>query len=96
MDDAHLLPPHRFRPVARRPSLVLATQEDLTHRLEMKGFEVSTLSVTMLAGPGFLRRLVDRRMEWARRRPGPLPRIDEAELAALSARHGSDIRAIAQ
>jgi hypothetical protein len=41
-----------------------------------------------------LRAIVDRRLEWARRAPGPVPVVPDAVLSVLIARHGTDVRAI--
>jgi hypothetical protein len=41
-----------------------------------------------------LRAIVNRRLEWARRGPGPVPAVPDAVLTLLVARHGTDVRAI--
>lgn len=94
VDDAHLLPRRLFRVLTERHGLVLATQESLAGRLEKRGFAVSTIPVVELLGRESVRRLVDRRLEWARRGPGPLPRIDDDHLDVLLGRHGTNIRAL--
>ena len=38
--------------------------------------------------------IVERRVEWARRGPGPVPVVPLRSLSALVARHGDDVRAI--
>ena len=44
--------------------------------------------------PERLGRIVRRRIEWARRSEGPVPKLDDALLHALVERHGDDIRGI--
>ncbi len=41
-----------------------------------------------------LRLVVDKRIEWARRAPGPVPFLTDADLDALIARFGDDLRSI--
>ena len=68
-----------------------------THRplgwLRGLGFRVETVEVGGLDAAG-LSALAARRLSWARRGPGPLPQVPPRTIAALLARHGSDVRAI--
>jgi hypothetical protein len=41
-----------------------------------------------------LRGIVERRIDWARRAPGPVPEVSDDALRALIRRHGDDVRAI--
>jgi hypothetical protein len=41
-----------------------------------------------------LRRIVERRISWARRTEGPVPQVPDTTLQALLLRHGDDLRAI--
>lgn len=94
VDDGHLLPWRLFRKVVRRRALVVATQTDLSRRLGKKGYEVSTIQAAGVLGQEGLRRLVDRRLEWARRSPGSVPRIPDSDLNALAELHGTNLRAL--
>jgi hypothetical protein len=88
------MPRSLLRVVTERYGLVLATQKSLAGRLEKRGFAVSTIPVVELLGRESIRRLVVRRLEWARRGPGALPRIPDADLDVLSAKHGPNVRAL--
>jgi len=95
IDEIQRVPRRRRRRLFHRPvSLVIATHEDLRGELGAAGFEVETIRV---AGGLDARRLVDilnRRIEAARRGPGPLPRGTEATARVMIDRFGDDLRAI--
>ena len=73
---------------------MLATHRDLGRTLRRSGFRVRTLPVPPRVDLPALRRMVDRRLAWARRAEGPLPRITDETLRALLDRHGADLRAV--
>lgn len=77
------------RALWRRPaSFAFGSHRDLG--AELAGLEVRTIP----PGAPRLREIVERRLEWARRGPGRIPTVPDRTLAALSARHGGDVRAI--
>lgn len=94
VDDAHLLPWRLRARLRDRRALVLATHRDLEKMLRRRGYDVRTLDVPSLATGPRLRRIVDRRIEHARRAPGPVPHIPDGDLEALLRRHGPDLRAV--
>jgi hypothetical protein len=90
----HLRARARRRLYRRARSLVAGTHEDLTPELTRAGYEVETVCVARRLTPDLLREILARRLEWARRGPGPLPRVSQAACVALVARFGDDVRAI--
>lgn len=94
VDEAQRLAPlERARLFAREASFVLATHDSLGGELRAAGVEVLTHRVEAL-GPEQLAAFVERRLEWARLRPGPLPSVPLELLARLSREHGTDLRAL--
>ena len=94
LDDAHEMSRRIERLVCRYPLVAAATQVDLSRRFLRVGFRVETVDVGGDLDPGRLRRMVIRRMEWARRGPGPLPEIRVATLKNLLLEYGRNLRAI--
>jgi len=92
LDEAQRLRPADLRRLGARAGLVLAfgTHDDLS---PIVGRPLRTVRVDVV-GAARLRAIVDRRIEWARRAPGPVPRISDSALATLVARYGTDVRAI--
>ena len=91
LDEAQRLRPSLLRSVlAPNLAVALGTHEDLA---PAAGRPLRTVRVDAV-DVGRLRAIVDRRLEWARRGPGPIPVVTDAVLEALAARHGSDVRAI--
>lgn len=94
VDELHFVPPRaRARLLARGPGLVATTHGDHARELARAGLPHTLVPVGGLT-PGRLLAVVERRVEWARRGPGPVPRLGPATAAALVARHGDDLRAI--
>lgn len=95
VDDAHELPRGGLRRVvAGRRALILATRVDLGPRLARQRLDVRTLQVAPLVTPRRVRRIVRRRLDWARRTPGPLPSVEDRLTERLLSRHGTDLRAL--
>ena len=91
LDEAQRLRPRDLRRLLALPlTLVLGTHHDLS---PAAGRALRTVRVDVV-GAARLRAIIDRRIEWARRGPGPVPIVDDAAIARLLARHGSDVRAI--
>jgi hypothetical protein len=76
------------------PVVAVATQKDLAVSFRKAEFLVRTVKVADLVSLSLLEKMVARRMEWARRGPGPIPSVDEEALRSLLTRHGRDLRAI--
>jgi hypothetical protein len=98
LDEAERLPRWRrwqlFRQIAREDaSLVVAGHRDLTAEMERGGLQVTTEVVAGLDGEA-LRAIVERRLEWARAAPGPLPILGPGLTEALRRRFGDDLRGI--
>lgn len=81
------------RLLSRRASFVLATHASHAGELRRAGLAFRSVAVGASEGP-HLRAIVARRLEWARRGPGPLPAVADALLESLLSRHGDDARAI--
>ena len=108
LDDAHELAGEAWPAILTgRRVVVAATQRDLgpvlagshaaTARCGPAGagpVEVRTIRIAERIAPDHLDRIVARRLEWARRGPGPLPKVARATLVSLLARHGPDLRAV--
>lgn len=98
VDELHLLPPRtRAALLARRPGLVATTHADHTDELARANLPWAAHAVGGLTRDAVVDRLaaiVERRLLWARRGPGPGPVVPRGTLEALVARHGDDLRAI--
>ena len=92
LDEAQRLRPRDLRRLGTRADLALAfgTHDDLS---AIVGRRLRTVRVEVI-DVARLRAIVDRRLEWARRGPGPVPVVTDAVLATLVARHGTDVRAM--
>jgi hypothetical protein len=94
VDEVDRLPARaRRRLLRRRASFVLGTHGRHGPELEAAGLEWRRVEMGAL-GRSTLRRIVDRRIEGARRDTGPLPGIDDAVLDGLLAAHGQDVRSM--
>jgi hypothetical protein len=95
VDEIQRVPRRRRRRLfRRRVSLVIGTHEDFRKELADAGFEVETVRVAGALDPRRLVEILNRRIEAARRAPGPLPRITEPTARAMINRFGDDLRAI--
>ena len=92
LDEAQRVRPARLRALlATGRTLVLGTHADLS------ALSPRPVRTVRLGGAPSLERLeaiVTRRLEWARRGPGPVPRPTAATLTGLLAAHGGDLRAM--
>ncbi len=94
LDETQRLPHDlRRRIFSRNASFVIATHED--HSAELAQAQVETVSVH-LSGitPERLGQIIDRRLEWARRGPGPLPRLSTSRTLRLIEVYGDNLSAI--
>lgn len=98
LDELHLLPPRtRAALLARRPGLIATTHADHTDELARADLPWAAHAAGGLTPRAVVDRLaaiVERRLLWARRGPGPGPIVPRATLEVLVARHGDDLRAI--
>ncbi len=94
VDDAQELTESHLHRVFRFGAVAVATQKDLAVSFSKAGFQVRTERVKDRTDFFGLLQIVERRLEWARRGSGPLPRIEEGALRSLSLLHKHDLRAI--
>ncbi len=87
--------PRRLRRAlfARGTGLAIASHADHAREARRAGLEVVTVHPGRLLTPERLRAAMLRRLEWARRGPGPIPGLRLETARALIARHGDDVRA---
>jgi hypothetical protein len=94
VDDAQMLGKRMLVRVHRFPAVVAATQVDLEVSFRDAGFRVMTTWVPGRICPRLMGSIIDRRLEWARRASGPIPKVDEDAIDLLFRRHGHDLRAM--
>mgnify|MGYP000500927329 CR=1 FL=1 len=98
IDSFDLWPTRRRRRALRAVHrLACTTHVDLRPELQSMGFDVVTrrfgaASRTHLHG--LVRSVMERRIEHCRRREGPVPHLDDVDVARLIALFGDDIRAM--
>jgi hypothetical protein len=94
VDETQRLPRRTRRRLFRRgDSLAIGTHEDHARELRRAGSDFETVEVGGIT-VGRLERIVARRIEAARRGPGPLPRVPRRAAEAFVERFGDDVRAI--
>lgn len=94
VDSIEHLPRRRRRRLYRRAeTLALTTHDSLQAELQSAGYTVCTRIVDG-THVSTIAELIRRRIEHARRSPGPVPYIGTAGIGRLKTRFGSDIRAI--
>lgn len=96
VDEAQFLAPRRRRALYRSDvCLALGTPVSLAAELDAAGRAVHTVSLAERpVDAPFLRQMVSRRLEWARRDDGAVPHVRDAALTALLDRYGDNLRAI--
>jgi hypothetical protein len=95
LDEADHLPSYKRVWLLRRvPQVVLATHVDLSPSLRLAGHRSRIVDVARPADVSWLDQALNRRIAFFRREPGPVPRLDAATLADLSARFGDDLRSM--
>ena len=91
LDEAQRLRPQLLlRLFSQNRTLALGTHDDLSRFSDRPLRTVRFAGLTLAR----LRAILARRIEWARRGPGPVPVVSDASLQALLDRHASDVRAI--
>jgi hypothetical protein len=94
LDETQRLPPQlRRRIFSGRRSFVIGTHEDHSAELARAGIETVSIRLSGLP-PERLAEIIDRRLEWARRGPGPLPEVSPSKIAWLIATYGDNLSAI--
>lgn len=94
LDETQRLPWHtRHRLFRREVALALGTHRDHSRELARAGRRVETVHLTGFT-TATLRRIIERRIEWARRGPGPVPSLGPGSVARLHDRFDGDLRAI--
>jgi len=92
IDDGQAMGERLLANVLRFPTVVMATQKDLEAPFRQAGFRVRTVPVAERCSGHQLGEIVERRLEWARRAPGPIPEIHDGLGEALLRRYGHDLR----
>lgn len=91
LDEAQRARPRLLRRLLDRPlAVALGTHEDLSGAA---GRPLRTVRAGGLTADR-LGEILRRRIEWARRGPGPVPRVPAESVRRLIERHGDDVRAI--
>ncbi len=95
IDEIQRLPRRRRRRVFRRPvSLAIGTHQDVSSELVRAGFEVNSVKPSEQLDSRRLHQILNRRIEWARRGPGPLPQVGLQTIQEMIDRFGDDLRAV--
>jgi len=95
IDEMQRVPRRTRREVMRRGRpLVIGTHRDHTRELRRHGYAVETIRPAAEMDAARLREIVHRRIEWARRGDGDVPRVSESTISSLLSRYGDDVRAI--
>ncbi|MHC5111370.1 MAG: hypothetical protein ACYTHJ_16000 [Planctomycetota bacterium] len=84
----------RFRLFRGNRPMVLGTHVDFHDELGRAGRDVETIPVHSTMSARRLHALLSRRIQWARRSPGPVPQIAPATSQRLLAEFGPNVRAI--
>jgi hypothetical protein len=94
LDELQRLPAAARRRVLRRDgSFAIASHRDHTRELQSCGVQVHSVRLQG-CDVARLEAIVQRRIEWARRGPGAVPRLSPAAAQRLVDRFGDDIRAV--
>lgn len=94
LDETQRLPWRTRRRVFRRGvTLAIGTHRDHSGELARAGLRFETVRLDGFT-PVRVHRIIERRIEWARRAPGPVPWLGLDGVARLSDRFGGDLRAM--
>ena len=94
LDETQRLPRSLRKQVFFRPaSFVIGTHLDHSGELKKAGKEFRAVYLKGLAAEQ-LDRIIRRRIEWARRNPGPVPEVTIPEIQGLLRNYGDDVSAI--
>lgn len=94
LDETQRLPRSlRKRVFARKESYAIGTHYDHSKELKKAGLEYQSVCLKGLT-PTQLEQILRRRIEWARRSPGPVPEISPAKVVQLIEEYDDDVRSI--
>jgi hypothetical protein len=94
LDETQRLPRNlRRRIFSRSGSFVIGTHEDHSAELAKARIETVTIHLSGMT-PERLAQIIERRLEWARRGPGPLPHLSSSRISGLIGAYGDDLSAI--
>jgi hypothetical protein len=95
LDEFQLLPSSQRKRIYRTGlPLALATHVDYRRELESSGYRVQTVCPHEALTPDLVAAICERRIEAARRGPGPLPGVRGDTVTVLLQKFGADVRAI--
>jgi hypothetical protein len=94
LDDTQWLPASLCKRIfARQTSFVIGTLSDHSKELDKAGLEYISVQLKNNTVDN-VEMIIQRRIEWARRSPGPVPGVSESEIARLIQEYDGDTRAI--
>jgi hypothetical protein len=94
LDETQRLPQRtRHRVFRRHVAIAIGTHADHSRELARAGLRFETVRLDGFT-PARLHRIIERRIEWARRAPGLIPSLGPDGVARLSDRFDGDLRAI--
>jgi hypothetical protein len=94
LDETQRLPPRlRRRIFSRKGSFVIGTHEDHSPELAQAGIEAVSIHLSGMTAER-LAQIIERRLEWARRGPGPLPDLGASRITELIETYEDDLSAI--
>ncbi len=84
---------NRLRLYHTAERIALTTHHSVADELQTHGFDVRTVHPGV-QDPEQLKRIIDRRIEWARRDEGPVPELTLRDVRTLYDQFGSDLRSL--
>ncbi len=94
LDETQRLPRGlRGRIFSRKGSFVIGTHEDHSPELAWAGIELVSIHLSGMTAKR-LEEIIERRLEWARRGPGPLPCLSASKITQLIEAYNDDLSAI--
>jgi hypothetical protein len=95
IDEIQRLSPRRRRRVFRRQiSLAVAGHEDLGAELSAAGYDVETVCVASTVDAQRVHEILNRRIDFVRRGPGPIPQVTLETAQTMVDQFGGNVRAI--
>jgi hypothetical protein len=94
LDETQRLPPRLRRQIfSRKGSFVIGTHEDHSPELALAGIETVSIHLSGMTAQ-HLAKIIERRLEWARRGPGPVPHLGASRITELIETYEDDLSAI--